>query len=386
MQTLRCDLVSTVRGLKTEARKKLLKHFQVPDDVAVRVDIDKLRSATEKVFMKCGVPEAEAKLGTDVLMFADESGIDTHGVSNMLRAYVNQYSTNALNPTPQMEIIKETPSTATIDGDGGLGLMIAPKAMEIAIQKAKEVGTGVVAIRNSGHLGAAGYHAMMAADADQIGWCMTAGGKAMVPTFGAEAQIGTNPIAFAAPGDKEPAFMFDAAMTSIAGNKIGLANRMGKPMSPGWVAHDDGTPDMDGGAAADFAANSMRMQLPVGSTRELGSHKGYSLGVMVDILCGQLSFAPGFGSLARTRRAHFVAAYSVDAFGDVAEFKANMDGMLKGLADTKPAPGHDRVYYAGLPEHETRIERRRDGVPLHPEVIDWFRDIFAEFELEFDLV
>ena len=363
----------------------MLKHFQVPDDIAVRVDVDKLRRTTEQVFMKCGVPEEDARLGADVLMFADESGIDTHGVSNMLRSYVTGYGAETINPEPNMTVVKETPSTAVIDGDAGLGLMIAPQAMDIAINKARDVGTGVVAVRNSGHLGAAGYHAMRAARQDMIGWCMTAGGKSMVPTFGAEAQLGTNPIAFAAPGNNEPAFMFDAAMTSIAGNKIGLANRMGKGMSAGWVANDDGTPNMEEGAVVDFAANSMRMQLPMGSTRELGSHKGYSLGVMVDILCGQLSFAPGFGTLDRTRRAHFVAAYSVDAFGDVDEFKSNMDGMLEGLAATRPMPGHDRVYYAGLPEHEVRIERRADGVPLHPEVVDWFRDICAEFEIDFDL-
>ena len=364
----------------------MLKHFQVPDDIAVRVDVDKLRDATEQVFIKCGVPESEARLGADVLIFADESGIDTHGVSNMLRAYVSMYTSGNMNPDPQIKIVKETPSTATVDGDGGLGCMVAPKAMDIAIEKARAVGTGVVAVRNSGHLGAAGYHAMMAVEHDMIGWCMTAGGKAMVPTFGAEAQLGTNPIAFAAPGRNEPPFMFDAAMTSIAGNKIGLANRMGKGMSPGWVAGEDGTPDMAGGVSVDFAANSLRMQLPLGSTRELGSHKGYGLGVMVDILCGQLSFAHGFGTLSRNRRGHFLAAFSVDAFGDVDEFKENMDGMLKAYAATKPMPGEDRVYYAGLPEHEVRIERRENGVPLHPEVVDWFRGICAEFEIEFDLV
>ncbi len=363
----------------------MLKHFQVPDDIAVRVDVDKLRSVTEQVFMKCGVPESEAKQGADVLIFADQSGIDTHGVSNMLRSYVAGYNSDVLNPNPEMKTIKETPSTATIDGDGGLGLMIAPKAMQIAIDKAKTVGTGIVAVRNSGHLGAAGYHAMLAADQDMIGWCLTAGGKSMVPTFGAEPQLGTNPIAFAAPGNNEPTFMFDAAMTSIAGNKIGLAARMGKEMSPGWVANDDGTPDMDGGQFTELTLGTTRMQLPMGSTRELGSHKGYGLGVIVDILCGQLSFAPGFGTLAQQRRAHFVAAYSVDAFGDVDEFKANMDGMVSGLAATKPMPGEERVLYAGLPEHETRIERRENGVPLHPEVVDWFRDICAEFEITFDL-
>jgi LDH2 family malate/lactate/ureidoglycolate dehydrogenase len=303
----------------------------------------------------------------------------------MLRAYVQGYGNKTINPSPKWKFVKEGPTTAVIDGDGGLGLMIAPAAMEVAIKKAKEYGTGVVSVRNSGHLGAAGYHAMMAAEAGMIGWCMTAGGKSMVPTFGAEPQLGTNPIAIAAPAGKQPPFLFDAAMTSIAGNKIGLARRMGKPMQPGWVANDDGSPDMEGGAAAEFAANSVRMQLPLGSTRELGSHKGYSLGVVVDILCGQLAFAPGFGTLALNRRAHFVAAYDIEAFGDLDEFKANMDGMLKGLADTKPAPGHDRVYYAGLPEYETEQERRKIGIPLHPEVVEWFKGICAEFQIPFTL-
>lgn len=363
----------------------MLEHFKVPSDIAVKVPVDRLRAATEAVFKKCGVPEQEAELAADVLMFADQHGIDTHGVSNMLRSYVNMYNTGAMNPDPTIQIVKETASTALVDGGGGLGLMTAPKAMEIAIQKAQESGSGIVSIRNSGHLGAAGYHAVMAAKEDMIGWCMTAGGKSMIPTFGAEPQLGTNPIAFAAPSDKEPMFFFDAAMTSIAGNKIGLANRLGRPLGAGWVANEDGTPNMEGGAASSFAANSLRTQLPLGSTRELGSHKGYGLGVMVDILCGQLSFAPGFSDLALRRRAHFVAAYSVDAFGDVAEFKSNMDGMLKGLRETKPMPGHDQVYYAGLPEHFEGIKRLEQGVPLHPEVVDWFRSISAEFEIPFDL-
>jgi LDH2 family malate/lactate/ureidoglycolate dehydrogenase len=127
------------------------------------------------------------------------------------------------------------------------------------------------------------------------------------------------------------------------------------------------------------------MQLPLGSTRELGSHKGYGLGVMVDILCGQLSFAAGFGSLDLKRRGHFVAAYDVSAFGDLDEFKTNMDGMLKGLRETKPMPGQDRVLYAGLPEAEVLEERTKNGVPLHPEVIDWFKGICAEYEIFYDL-
>ena len=363
----------------------MLEHFEVPDEMAVRVPLSALRTTTEAIFMKCGVPEDQAQLGADVLLYADLLGVDTHGVSNMLRAYVQDYKNRTLNPTPQWTVVKETPTTAVLDGDRGLGLMITPKAMEICIEKARKYGTSVVVIRNSGHLGAAGYHAVMAAKQDMVGWCMTGGGNSLIPTFGAEPRLGTNPIAVAVPAGKQPMFIFDAAMTTIAGNKIGLACRNGKKLLPGWVAKKDGTPDMEGGAAAEFTPGTPRMQLPLGSTRELGSHKGYSLAAIVDILCGQLSFASGFATLASNRRGHFVAAYDIAAFGEVDEFKANMDGMLEGFLRTKPAPGHERVIYAGLSEYETEIERRKYGIPLHPEVVGWFKGICAEFSIPWNL-
>ena len=367
----------------------MLEHFKISDDEAIRVPIDSLRTTTEELFLKCGVSEEDSKLGADVLMFADSRGIDTHGVSNALRGYVSDYLSGACNPRPVNSIIRSSQSTALVDGDNGLGLMTAPYGMKIAIEKAKKTGVGIVSIRNSNHLGAAGYHAMMAIEHDMIGWCMTGGGKAMVPTFGAEPQLGTNPIAFAAPANIEAPFMFDAATTAIAAGKIGLARRMGLSMEPGWIANEDGTPNMESTLIKDGpkskTSTGMRMQLPLGSTRELGSHKGYSLGVMVDILCGQLSFAPGFESLEQNRRAHFVAAYDISAFGSVNDFKNNMDGMLKGLRETKPMPGKDRVMYAGLPEVETLKERTEKGVPLHPEVIDWFKDICAELQIQYEL-
>ena len=365
----------------------MLEHFKLSDDEAIRVPIDSLRSITEEIFIKCGVSEKDAKLGADVLMFADSRGIDTHGVSNLLRGYVSNYNSGKCNPRPKNTIVKSTLSTALVDGDNGLGLMTTPFGMNIAIEKAKKTGVGIVSIRNTEHFGAAGYYAMMAIEHDMIGWGMTGGGKAMVPTFGAEPQLGTNPIAFAAPANKEAPFMFDAAMTSIAAGKIGLARRMGKNMEPGWIADDDGTPNMGTSSLKESSKTStgMHMQLPLGSTRELGSHKGYGLGVMVDILCGQLSFAEGFSNLSENRRAHFVAAYDISAFGDVEEFKDNMDGMLKGLRETKAMPGKDRVLYPGLPEEETLIERTEKGIPLHPEVIDWFKGICAELQIQYKL-
>ncbi len=364
--------------------------FQVPEDVAVRVVPARLRELTTEVLMRCGVPRADAELGADVLLYADLRGIDTHGVSNKLRDYVVRYRDGRLNPEPKLEVVRETPSTALVDGDRGLGVIVAPRAMQIAIAKAAAVGTGVVSVRNAGHVGAAGYHARLALEHDMIGWCMAVSQarKGTVPTFGAQPRLGTNPIAFAAPAGEEVPFVFDAAMTTIAGNKIGLAQRMGQPLGPGWVANPDGTPNMAGGRIEDLAAGPgvKPWQLPLGSTRELGSHKGYGLSVIVDILCGQLAFAPGFATLATDRGGHFVAAYDIGAFGDPAEFKANMDGMLQGLRETPPMPGQDRVLYAGLPEAETARDRGEKGIPLHPEVVGWFRTICDELDLGFDLV
>ena len=225
---------------------------------------------------------------------------------------------------------------------------------------------------------------MMALPHDMIGWCMTAGGKGMIPTFGAEPQLGTNPIAIAIPTNKKYPFVFDAAMTSIAGNKIGLLERMNKPILAGWVANPDGSPDMKGGSKAELKIGVTRNQLPLGSTRELGSHKGYGLAVAVDILGGILSGATGFPGLSVNRRGHFVAAYKVDGFNSISKFKDDMDEMLQGLMDTKPAPGHDRVLYPGLEEGEEEDLRRKEGIPLHKEVVDWYSQICGELDIPFN--
>lgn len=363
-------------------------HFKVPEDVAVRVPLDRLQAATEAVFLRCGVPPQDAALGADALMFADLAGIDTHGVSNKLRDYADKYRSGVLNPTPDWKIVSETPSTAVVDGDGGLGLILLPKLMQVAMDKASKVGSGMVSVRNAGHAGAIGYHAKLALEQDMIGWCasVSSASKSMLPTYGAEPLLGTNPIAFAAPAATEAPFLFDAAMTTIAGNKIGLARRMGKPLQGGWVANADGTPDLEGGPIEKFSTEGKPNQLPLGSTRELGSHKGYGLAVVVDVLCGQLSFAPGYSTLTDSRGGHFVAAWDVAAFGDPVTFKDNMDGMLRRLRTSQPMAGAEQVYYAGMIEVATAAERRERGIPLHPEVIDWFRQACDELDIPFDLV
>ncbi|MCS7207901.1 MAG: Ldh family oxidoreductase [Dehalococcoidia bacterium] len=358
----------------------MLEIFKVPERVAVRVRPEALRSTVEAIFRKMGVSEEDARIGADVLVTADLRGVDTHGVSNMLRIYVEGYAQGTLNPRPRWRIVRETPATANVDSDFGLGIMVVPQVMRIAIRKAKETGVGMITIHNGRHLGMAAYHAMLALPHDMIGICMTATGPTMPPTFGREARLGTNPIAIAAPARTEPPFVFDAAMTVIANNKLRLARRLGTLVPPGVLANERGEPIMHPTPVPD-----KYFILPLGSMRELGSHKGYSLACMVEILGGVLSGA-GFGfKLGRGAANHFVAAINIDAFTPVERFKDEMDEFLRSLRETPPAPGHERVVYAGLPEWEEEQVRRVQGIPLHPEVIHWFRTICGELGIPYTL-
>ena len=192
----------------------MLEQFKVRKTDAIMVREASLRETVTSIFEKMGVGESDSVLATDVLVKADMRGVETHGVSNMLRAYVTGYGSGGINPSPNWRVVRETPATATVDSDRGLGIIVVPKAMEIAIEKARKVGVGMVAIRNGRHLGMASYHAMMALEHDMIGTCMTSCPPVVLPTFGAEPRLGTNPIAVAAPADKEPPFVFDAATST----------------------------------------------------------------------------------------------------------------------------------------------------------------------------
>jgi L-2-hydroxycarboxylate dehydrogenase (NAD+) len=355
----------------------VLPQFRVSMDEAVLVQAHDLKATVADVFEKMGVPPEDAQLGADVLVLADLRGVDTHGVSNMLRSYVSGYTSGQINPRPNLRIVRQTPATANVDSDRGLGIITAPKAMEIAIQKAKEVGVGMVTVSNARHLGMASYHAMMALKHDMIGVCMTSCPPSVVPTFGAEPRLGTNPIAVAVPSRDEPPFVFDAATSTVAGNKIGIARRLGAMLEPGWLADELGNPIMEEAYAPDKYT-----LLPLGSTRELGSHKGYGLSCVVDILAGVLT-GFGYGAVpGRPNFGHYVAAYNVAGFDDPEHFKGSMDEWLRMMKSTKPAPGHDRVLVAGQPEAEVEAVRRVEGVPLHPEVIQWFHDTCGELGVD----
>lgn len=356
----------------------MLDRFKVPNEDELRVPEDSLRETVTALFEKVGVSPEDAAEGADVLVSTDLRGVETHGVSNMLRRYIQDYLDGNLNPRPNWHIVRESPATATIDADRGLAVILGPKAMRIAIEKARTVGVGVVTMHSAGHSGGIGHHAMLAARENMVGMSATAAGTGVVPTFAGEARFGTNPIAIAAPARNEAPFLYDAATSAIAGNKLSLANRVGAKLLPAWIATTDGAPIME---EVSPLPRGEYFQLPLGGTREHGSHKGYGFAMMSEILATMLSGMLPFMVDPTVGNHHYFAAYNIASFTDVDSFKDNMDTMLKTLRETKPAPGHDRVLYPGLSEFEEEQDRRANGIPLHKEVIQWFADITNEMSL-----
>ncbi len=353
----------------------ILERFKVPAKDQVLVSEAALRRTVTEIFEKLGVSREDSAEAADVLTMTDLRGVETHGVSNMLRAYVRDYKAGKLNPSPGWRLERQSPATAVIDAEKRLGIIVGPKAMRLAIEKARAVGVGVVTVHNSGHFGAIGHFAMQAAMQDMVGVCFTAAGLHVVPTFASKPLLGTNPIALAAPARHEAPMLFDAATSAIAGNKIRLAMRVGSPLLPGWVTDKDGNPIMEEKPIFD---RDDFFQAPLGGTREQGSHKGYGFALMAEVLATALSgalptmLAPGSGSKNQ------FAAYDIAAFTDVERFKDTMDEMLKTLRTAPPAPGQDRVLYPGLSEAEELESRRAKGIPLHKEVLQWFAECTSE--------
>ena len=353
----------------------MLERFKVPEDIAIRVHHEDMLKTVEEIFMKMQMSQEDSKQAADVLIYADLRGIESHGVSNMMRKYIEMFKDGTINPNPKTNIIRESLAVASIDSDRGHGLVVGPQAMKMAIERAEKYGIGAITVTNGAHFGAAAYHASMAIEHDMIGMAMTTGWLKLLPTNGAEPKVGLNPVAYAFPAKEEPPFIFDATMSSVAGNKIGLADRLGANVYPGWIAEEDGTPIM-----GERGVPEIWNMLPLGGTREIGSHKGYSLAVIIEILCSLLG-GDGAGPFRERFPSHHFLAYKVSAFVDEDLFKKEIDRYLKSLKNTLPAPGHNRFFYAGLIEHEEEIQRLERGIPYHPEVIQWFREATTELGL-----
>ena len=338
---------------------------------------EQLYAFTYAVFTGMGCSIEHAEIATKVLLSADLRGIDSHGVAR-LSGYVRLWQAGRINSKPAIKIIHETPSTAVVDGDQGLGLVVAPFAMEIAMQKAAAVGTGWVAVQNSNHFGIAGYHAMMALENEMIGMAMTNASALVSPTFSVEKMLGTNPIAVAIPAQEQPPFVADFATTTAANGKLEILQRKGQDAPIGWVQ------DHDGNASAD--ANILKKEgslLPLGSDREHGSHKGYALGSIVDIFSAVLSgaaygpwvppfpaYIPMPENMPGKGLGHFLGAMRVDAFRPADEFKSHMDHWINRFRNAQPIQGKEKVLIPGDPEREMELERMKTGIPLLAVVIE----------------
>ncbi|MDL5050217.1 Ldh family oxidoreductase [Oscillatoria amoena NRMC-F 0135] len=352
--------------------------------------ISGLKEFAYTVFIKIGCPEADAKQAAKALLAADIRGIDSHGVAR-LSGYVRLWEAGRVNPRPLIRIVHETAGTATVDGDSGLGLIVAPQAMTIAIEKAKTSGTGWVAVRNSNHFGIAGYHSMMALEHDMIGWAMTNASPLVAPTFSTERLLGTNPISVAIPAGKQPPFVLDMATTTAANGKLEILQRKNEKAPLGWIQTREGKSSTNPHELKEGGA-----LIPLGSDYEHGSHKGYGLGAVVDILSAVLSGAnygpwvPPFVAFLQppsdpvgTGIGHFLGAMRIDAFRPAEEFKHHMDNWIARFRSARSVPDQPRVLIHGDPEREMTASRLKEGLQLNPNVERDLQEIAKKFSLSF---
>ena len=366
----------------------------MPETTAPGIQADSLKDFCVRVFQKLGIPEEDARITADVLVEANLRGIDSHGVAR-LRRYVNGLRDGMMLAQPEVKVVTETPVTALIDAGAGLGQPVSYRAMEQAIQKAREYGAGFVTVRNSNHYGIAGYYAMMALEHDCIGISMTNAAVLVVPTFGRDAMLGTNPIAVAAPAGDEHPFVLDMATSTVPRGKLEVYNRLEKPIPAGWATDETGTPTDD---AARVLENFRQLAggglLPLGGAGELlRGYKGYGLSLWVDIFCAVLSGAAYAdtvypktpdGKPLPSKIGHFFGAWRVDGFRPVDEFEAAMDDLQQRLKNTPKAEGETRIYVHGEKEYEEAERRSREGIPLNPKVAADLQAIGEELGVEYN--
>ncbi len=354
----------------------------------IKLQAEDLHHFCRRVFESLEVPSEDAALTAEVLVAADLRGVDSHGVVR-LRRYVDGLRNGVMLPHPKVKVVRETAATALLDGGGGLGQPIGARAMRLAMEKAQGVGAGFVAVRNSNHYGIAGYYAMMALERDLIGLSMTNASPLVVPTFGRDAILGTNPLSLAAPAQRERPFVLDMATSVVPVGKLELYQLLGKPIPKGWATDERGIATTDPG----LAVRNVRQRLgggllPLGGEgEELGGHKGYGLALMVDILCGVLSGAgfadrlPDRGQRGRKgpdKLGHFFGALMVEAFRPLEEFKDDMDEIIRRLKGSPKAQGQSRIYIHGEKEWEMAEKRGREGIPLPAPVVESLEKVGQE--------
>ena len=360
-----------------------LKFLQPKEGETILVMADPLRELMSRIFQHLGVSNEDSDIVSDILVTADLRGVDTHGIFyNPKRNYIPRLSNGEINPNPKEEVVNETAATALIDGDQGLGHPAAYKGMNVAIRKAREVGVGLVSIRNSSHLGMLAYYPSMAVQQGMVGMIMTAGGgRIVLPVNGAESMMSTNPLSIGAPAGRHPSFLLDMATSVVAGGKIEVADFLKVAIPKGWALDKHLNPTTDSNVAW-----QTRKLLPLGDSRELGGHKGFGLSLAVDILCGVLSGNGYTPIVPDGSMSHFLLVIDIAAMRSLEDFKAEMDEMIDAFHSSPKAPGHDRISIAGELEWQELNKREKNGIPFHREIVKWLKSVAEEIGLDTTLL
>lgn len=347
----------------------------------------------QSIFIQMSCSEIDAITASKSLLSADLRGVDSHGIARLV-GYVRLWETGRINSKPEIKIIHETPSTGVVDGDSGLGLVVAPWAMNIAIEKARQVGSGWISVQNSNHFGIAGHHAMMALPHDMIGIAMTNASALVSPTFSKERMLGTNPIAVAIPAGIEHPFVADFATTTAANGKLEISQRKNIAVPSGWVQDENGNETNDAHALKKGGA-----LLPLGGDREHSSHKGFMLGSIVDIFSGVLSganfgpwvppfpaYVPMPENMPGKGIGHFFGAMRIDAFRTAESFKKDMDLWINRFRKSIPIDATNPVVIPGDPERLMEQERIHNGIPIPEMIQNELKELGKKFNVPFDLL
>jgi len=340
------------------------------------IKLNTLENFMRDVFIKIGVPPKDSKICANVLITADKLGFDSHGISRMKTIYYDRIKIGIQFPKTKFEIIKETPTTAVIDGNHGMGHVIAYKAMKMAIDKAKKYGLGMTAVRNSTHYGIAGYYALMAVKENMIGLTGTNARPSIAPTFGVENMLGTNPQTWGIPTDEKFPFLLDCATSITQRGKIEVYAKLNKQLPPGWVINQDGSTQTDPHIVLKALTDGTAALLPLGGIgEEMGGYKGYGYTTVIEILSAALQDGVYLKMLTGIKDGkkvpyclgHFFMAINIEFFTSVKRFKKTAGNILRELRNSKKMPGAKRIYTAGEKEYYTSLERIKYGVPINKE-------------------
>ena len=357
------------------------------------VDFEVLESFMKDALTGIGVPEKEAEIIGDVLIESDKRGIDSHGIGRLKPIYVERIDAGILNPVTKIEIITDEKAVAVIDGNNGMGHVVAHKAMSMAIEKAREYGIGMTAVRNSNHYGIAGYYPLMAIKEDMIGITGTNARPSIAPTFGVENMLGTNPLTIGVPTDEDFPFLIDAATSVTQRGKIEVYDRAGKDLPEGWVIGRDGISREDTKQVLVDLTKGKAALTPMGGMGEAGGgYKGYGWATAVEILSAALqggSFLKDLngydeeGNRIPYPLGHFFIAVNPEMFLGKDLFKTIAGSICRGLRNSKVAPGQERIYTAGEKEWLAWQYRKEHGCPVPKVLQDEMTELRDRFNLDY---